>query len=39
MQTLRAEVSQLDGKSDVTRTDLRRMQYLHNVIKESKAGI
>jgi hypothetical protein len=37
METLRAEVSQLNGKGDkVDRADLRNMKYLQNVIKESK---
>jgi hypothetical protein len=39
MEKLRAEMSQLDRKTDaLSRADLRKMRYLQNVIKESKFG-
>ncbi|RHZ64669.1 hypothetical protein CDV55_104368 [Aspergillus turcosus] len=36
LQKLRAEIAQLDGKTDaIRRADLRQMRYLHNIIKET----
>ena len=38
LQKLRVEISELNGNTDLTRTGLRNMKYLQNVIKESEFG-